>query len=226
MKFYVYILARPNGKPFYVGNFQRARVYHHEDEARSGHKCHKCNIIRKIWRSGGEVQRYTVLTTDDEQEAFAYEMELILLYGRSTLANQTDGGQGQSGRTFSEETRARQSAGIKRRYQSDPVYRQKVLDRVAAWRDSRSTEEMSRKAKEAGNRPEEIERRRTQAKEQWQTTKLRSRVSEAAKARWADPEFRARMSAKAKAQMGTAEARERISTQMKDYYEQKRHAKE
>lgn len=198
MKYYVYILARPNGKPFYVGKGVRDRVYHHEREARKGHKCHKCNIIRKIWRQGGEIQRYTVFTTDDEQEALKYEMELIALYGRPTLANITDGGEGTSGRTASPDTRKKQSDGIKRRYQSDPVYRQQVQERLAQLRARR--EDPSATAKEVGNRPEEIARRSEQAKQQWQTTDLRKRISETAKARWANPEFKARLSEKAKAQ--------------------------
>lgn len=217
-RYYVYVLARPDGEPFYVGKGQKNRIYRHEDEARRGHTCDKCDVIREIWQAGGEIQRSVVLTTNDEQEAFAYETELILLYGRLTLVNQTDGGLGQRGRTFSQETRERQSAGLRRRYASDPMYRQKILDHLAAWRASQSPEAMSRKARESGNKPEEVTRRREQAKYQWATTDLRATVSERAKARWADPEFRARMSAKAKAQMGTPEARERISRQMKGYY--------
>lgn len=104
-KYYVYILARPNGKPFYVGKGAGNRIYEHDGEARKGHKCHKCNVIRKIWKQGGEFQRYIVLTTDDEQEAFAHERELIALYGRENLCNLTDGGEGCSGRQVSAETR-------------------------------------------------------------------------------------------------------------------------
>lgn len=97
-RFYVYILCRPNGKPFYVGKGSGRRVFDHDSEARSGHQCHKCNIIRKIWRQGGEVQRYTVFTTDDQDEAYAYEQDLIAQYGRKNLANGTDGGEGGRGR--------------------------------------------------------------------------------------------------------------------------------
>lgn len=100
--FYVYVLARPNGTPFYVGKGKRWRIYEHEREARTGHKCHKCNIIRKIWKGGGEVQRYTIFTTIDESDAFAYERETIALYGRKNLCNQTDGGEGASGHPMPE----------------------------------------------------------------------------------------------------------------------------
>lgn len=111
-RFYVYVLARPNGKPFYVGKGQRGRVYDHENEARKGHKCHKCNVIRKIWRKGGEVQRYIVFTTDSEREALDYEIELIALYGQETLCNLTSGGDTP---VITDETRAKQRAAYRRR---------------------------------------------------------------------------------------------------------------
>ena len=111
-RFYVYVLARPNGTPFYVGKGRGRRVYDHENEARKGHKCHKCSVIRKIWRYGGQVQRYIVFTTDDEQEALAYEVDLIALYGRRTLCNLTDGGDSP---TVTDETRAKMRAVYQRR---------------------------------------------------------------------------------------------------------------
>jgi LEM3-like protein/NUMOD3 motif-containing protein len=103
--YYVYILARPNGVPFYVGKGKGSRLFDHDAEARSGHKCHKCNVIRKIWKQGKEIQRYTVFTTMNEQEALAYECELIASYGRENLTNLTDGGEGVSGMKHTEETR-------------------------------------------------------------------------------------------------------------------------
>jgi len=119
--FYVYVLARPDGAPFYVGKGTRNRMYAHDYEARSGHKCHKCSIIRKIWREGGKVQRYTVLVTPDEVEALAYEVELIALYGRDTLANLTDGGEGATGRVDLVATRAKRSVAMKAKHASQGV---------------------------------------------------------------------------------------------------------
>lgn len=200
-RYYVYVLARPNNKPFYVGKGARRRIYDHENEARKGHECYKCRIIRKIWREGGEVQRYTLFTTNDEKEAHAYEMELIALYGRHTLVNLTDGGEGVSGRVSSDATKKKRSDSLKARYQSDPVYKQLVLDRLSVMHEKRR----GQKAKERAISLEEHERLSARAKNQWENTDLRSKVSESMKARWADPEFRARMSEKAKAQRAREE---------------------
>lgn len=109
-QFYVYILARPDDRVFYVGKGKGKRVFMHDREARSGHKCHKCNVIRKLWKQGKEYKRYIVFTTENEQEAFNYERELIALHGRKNLCNLTDGGEGCSGRVLSAETKAKISA--------------------------------------------------------------------------------------------------------------------
>jgi hypothetical protein len=112
-RFYVYILARPNGKVFYVGKGQGKRVFGHEREAKSACPCHKCRVIRKIWREGGEVQRSIVFTTDDEHAALAYEREQIALHGRKNLCNRTDGGEGPLNLTAAQ--RAKRSAYQKNR---------------------------------------------------------------------------------------------------------------
>lgn len=130
--YYVYVLARPNGKPFYIGKGKGARVFAHDIEAKSGHKCHKCNVIRKIWRSGSEYQRYIVFTTDVEQDAHGYERELIALHGRENLCNLTDGGEGCSGRVVSAETREKMSIRFKGRkgtrlgHTNSPEHRRKI----------------------------------------------------------------------------------------------------
>lgn len=115
--FYVYVLARPNMRVFYVGKGRNDRILDHEDEARRGCSCHKCRVIRKIWRSGGEVQRSIVFVTDSEREALDYEIELIAQYGRENLTNKTNGGDGISGFRQPEESirkRVAKNTGKKR----------------------------------------------------------------------------------------------------------------
>lgn len=56
-KYYVYVLCRPDGRPFYVGKGTNRRALDHELEARRNHPCgesnpFKCNVIRKIIRHG------------------------------------------------------------------------------------------------------------------------------------------------------------------------------
>lgn len=76
-RFYVYLLIRPNGKPFYVGKGWGDRAEAHIKEARAGDcHCRKCRIIRNITRSGKTVVIERVFRTDDEREALAREREL------------------------------------------------------------------------------------------------------------------------------------------------------
>jgi hypothetical protein len=105
--YYVYTLAYPTGEVFYVGKGIRGRINLHEAEARKGVNSHKCNIIRKIWREGGEVIKTKVCEGLSEEEAFEYERMLIAAYGRKNLVNLTDGGEGASGHIPSDETRAK-----------------------------------------------------------------------------------------------------------------------
>jgi hypothetical protein len=88
-RFYVYVLRRPDGQPFYVGKGCGYRVGDHEAEARRKCQCHKCAVIRKIWRDGGEIQRDIVFSTEDERTAYWFEALLIRQW-RSRLTNVLD----------------------------------------------------------------------------------------------------------------------------------------
>ena len=108
--YYVYVLSRPCGTPFYVGKGVGDRVFHHEREAiNTTLRSHKLNTLRALHSAGHDVG-YTVEVMASEAEALARERELIQMHGRhclgtGCLTNMTDGGEGPA--NYSEETRQR-----------------------------------------------------------------------------------------------------------------------
>lgn len=94
---YVYTLAYPDGKVFYVGKGTGNRIDDHERQARIGIRSHKCSVIRKIWKEGGQVLRQKVAFFDTEDEAYQFEIHLIAFFGgKEELTNKADGGEGGS----------------------------------------------------------------------------------------------------------------------------------
>lgn len=97
-KFYVYILRKPDGTPFYVGLGRGRRILKHEWMARITSKnIHRLNIIRQILASGQEVGKSFDSWHDDLRSASDREISLILELGREDLGtgplvNQTSGG--------------------------------------------------------------------------------------------------------------------------------------
>lgn len=97
---YVYVLRRPDGRPFYVGKGIGPRVFQHENEARHPNNrlsnAHKLNVIRSIWRSGGAPTYEIDFVTDDPAAAYARETVLITYFRRlhegGPLTNRAAGG--------------------------------------------------------------------------------------------------------------------------------------
>lgn len=88
-RFYVYVLCRPDGQPFYVGKGVNRRALEHEAEARRNHPIgeinpFKCNIIRKIIRDGGRIiyRVEALYDSPDQQACLEREALLIKTYGR------------------------------------------------------------------------------------------------------------------------------------------------
>lgn len=83
---YVYILRRPDGRPFYVGKGYGPRVFQHENEARHPNNrlsnSYKLNVIRSIWRSGLKPTYEIDLITSSPDEAYEREAALIALFRR------------------------------------------------------------------------------------------------------------------------------------------------
>lgn len=88
-QYYVYVLCRPDGRPFYVGKGLNKRALDHEAEARRNHPIgesnpFKCNVIRKIVRDGGEViyRIDAAFTALYQQDCLEHEALLIKRHGR------------------------------------------------------------------------------------------------------------------------------------------------
>lgn len=85
-KNYIYILRRPDGRPFYVGQGAGSRVFFHENEARHANNWktndHKLNVIRSIWRADLALIYEIDLISDDLHAINDRETELIRLFGR------------------------------------------------------------------------------------------------------------------------------------------------
>lgn len=114
--FYVYLLHKPDGTPFYVGKGVGLRALQHVSEARNRVRLtHKLNTIRAIERRGESVFYTVVGAFNDEAEAHRHEMQLIRQIGRydlraGPLTNQTDGGEG--GSNPSQESRSRRASTL------------------------------------------------------------------------------------------------------------------
>jgi hypothetical protein len=97
---YVYVLRRPDGRPFYVGKGVGDRVFQHENEARHPNdwrsNAYKLNVIRSIWKSSSQVQYEIDHAGADESAAYAREAELIAAFRRlhegGPLTNLAPGG--------------------------------------------------------------------------------------------------------------------------------------
>ena len=124
--FYVYVHRRAtDGTVFYVGKGKGKRLRAMTGRSRRWSACAAMHgVVAEIVR--GELT---------EAEAFAYEVELILLYGRDTLCNLSDGGEGNAGKVISQAQREMISAFQKGR-KDEPITVERKLA-ASAWRRKR-----------------------------------------------------------------------------------------
>lgn len=88
MKYYVYKLVDPrDGKPFYVGKGCGNRCKEHIREAKNGEPGLKCAKIRDILAAKLDVVIEKVRWFAIEEEAYAYESQLIAEIGLENLTN-------------------------------------------------------------------------------------------------------------------------------------------
>lgn len=247
-RYFVYTLARSDTTAvFYVGKGSRRRERDHVMEARKGHKCPKCSVIRKLLRGGETILYDIIFRTDDEQKAFAVEIETIARYGRENLCNLTDGGDGASGNRQSAETIEKRRRSM-RVVMATTDYRDRLRAttkaswdapeirerRLAAQRAAMGTDEyrahqsVVMKAIASAVEPEERARRTAAQRHMWEDQDRRDKQRERSAAMMADPERRRQQRAALEAYWETdearKEARDRMTARYADPEERQRHA--
>jgi hypothetical protein len=107
--------------PFYVGKGQRDRMIHHlfESNLKGERNKHKANKIRKLLKKGMKPHIEIISEFEDEDSAYALEIDLIKKWGRTDLGlgpltNMTDGGEGARGKIFTPEYRRKLSEAAKK----------------------------------------------------------------------------------------------------------------
>lgn len=110
--FYVYAIRLPDSTPVYIGKGKEDRWKAHK---RRTHNSHLRGLFAKY---GDRLSLEKVCEELTEFESFELERFLISLIGRKCrggpLVNQTDGGDGASGRVISEDERARRRQSMRR----------------------------------------------------------------------------------------------------------------
>jgi len=98
--YYVYFLVDPiTDRPFYIGKGCKKRMYQHVNEVKRNRIPNKNNRklgnkIKKILDAGHKIKYKKFLITENENEAFIREKELIAEIGLKNLCNLTEGGEG------------------------------------------------------------------------------------------------------------------------------------
>lgn len=181
LMYYVYIMRRPTGEPFYVGKGRRDRIAMHERNARSGKdQTYRGRIVRDVMRAGLSVTYEIINFHEAEADAFAEERRLIAQYGRfdqgGILANHTDGGEGAANPSV--QTIAKRVKKL-RAVMRDP--KQKAAA-VAVLSLHRNSEARKRNAAEALRTPEYREAKSAEMLERWKTPGFRQKATAASKA--------------------------------------------
>lgn len=128
--YYVYEHWRPDtGVCFYVGKGKGKRAWHMSGSQRS--RAHRA-VQSRLIALGMTVQVKIVIADIAEETAFCVERDRIKQHGRANLVNQSDGGEGPSGRKATAEDKAKISAAHKGRKQTKEWISARVAARRAA----------------------------------------------------------------------------------------------
>lgn len=139
MDYYVYEYLREDGTPYYIGKGRGHRAF-----TKQGHTV-------PLPPDKNRIQIVEDNLTNDE--AMALEIELIAKYGRKDLGtgilrNMTNGGEGSSGRVYSQETIEKIREGNRGKVQSEET----KLKRAESLRGTRRTQEQRQRQSEAAKK--------------------------------------------------------------------------
>lgn len=111
--YYVYVLFRDTGHPFYIGLGRGNRWEQHERHKGCGGNRHKAAVIKSVLSIRTEVPKIKIAEGLLLSQALEIERAFIAAIGRAIhggpLTNLTDGGEGSGGHVLSPEARQRQS---------------------------------------------------------------------------------------------------------------------
>ena len=198
MQFYVYVYLDPRpvklNQPVYVGKGTGDRDLSHW--SRGSHNKPLQDFLSHLRGRNMTALVERVFETDDEQEAFAKEMQLIELYGRrdlktGTLFNRTDGGEGPSGLVRTLKQKAVDAAHTLKHWE-DPAYRAKVIAAQTAVQgtpEARTNKSVS--SLKTWQDTEVRSKRQRGIKAGRSTEASKAKTSAQAKGQWADPEYAA-----------------------------------
>ncbi len=198
--FYVYVYYDPRplklNQPVYVGKGTGDRDISHW--SRGSHNKPFQDFISHLKQRGLIATCQRVFETENEQEAFDKEVELIELYGRrdlktGTLFNRTDGGEGASGYIKSDTEKQTDVNNSLLNWQ-DPEYRAKVIAAQTAAQNTPEALAIKSKNSKAlwQQQPDKMA---TSIKAARNTEESKAKTSAQAKAQWADPGYAAKQTA-------------------------------
>jgi NifU-like protein involved in Fe-S cluster formation len=210
-EYYVYLYLREDGTPYYVGKGKGNRAFIKKGRSVS------------LPLDKNKIVFHSENLTEDK--AFALEKELIEKYGRKDndtgiLRNLTDGGEGVSGRIFSEEARKRASEQTKAWSKNNPEARKKASEKVREFfKNPENRKKHSEKAKEYFKNPENRKKQSEKVKEYFKNPENRKKVSEKRKQYYENPENIKKLSERGKEYFKNPENRKKVSEKRKQYYE-------